>query len=340
MVRRAFTLVELLVVIAIIGILVALILPAVQSARENARRMECVNHLKQLSLGVYERENVFNSLPPGVVCGHIEDPVNGDRQANVGMHWILFLLPYIAGQDDFKRAVRCTRENRNTPANIHSYLQNNFFPAVLKCPSDPHKYPAPWQMLLTGGGIAIPSQGNSQDMQKGNYAASFGPRAYDSTAKQNVGAFKPVIGMRRTDGMKLSHFQDGTTNTILLLELLTVDSSRDSRGAWLSPTVGASVLSTHFPPNGGGYVQLGKVNERIAGCDEMAWNVDDSMKCVQANDITQMSFSRSKHRGGVNVAFADGRIKFVNDNVEIRTWQRLGAIADEYYNTDEEALDY
>src|SRR5262245_22393651 len=80
--RRAFTLVELLVVIAIIGVLVALLLPAVQAAREAARRMRCSNNLKQLSLGLHNYEDVHKTLPPA--------GINTNQ-----MSWLVLVLPYI-----------------------------------------------------------------------------------------------------------------------------------------------------------------------------------------------------------------------------------------------------
>ena len=131
--RRGFTLVELLVVIAIIGILIALMLPAIQAARESARRVTCVNHLAQLGVAVHNYQNAHEVLPPGVV-----NPDGPIQSLPKGYHysWIVQLLPYmeevnIFNHVDFKVGAY---DKANDPARAIRM-------GLLQCPSEPNGYP-------------------------------------------------------------------------------------------------------------------------------------------------------------------------------------------------------
>src|SRR6059058_3563002 len=92
--RFAFTLVELLVVIAIIGVLVALLLPAVQAAREAARRMQCSNHMKQIGLGIQNYHDTFNSLPYGARARYVNTTSTTPTNQNWGPNLYVAILPF------------------------------------------------------------------------------------------------------------------------------------------------------------------------------------------------------------------------------------------------------
>src|SRR3954469_9382671 len=96
--RLAFTLVELLVVIAIIGILVALLLPAVQSAREAARRMQCQNNVKQLGLALHNYHDVHKIFPPSSIWP-VESEIEKKNNGNLGANWVIMVLPYMEQQN-------------------------------------------------------------------------------------------------------------------------------------------------------------------------------------------------------------------------------------------------
>ena len=134
--RPAFTLVELLVVIAIIGILVALLLPAVQAAREAARRMQCSNNLKQIGLALHNFEGVHKFLPPGAVAGSTAtDAHNAFRiPTRVEHGWAIFLLPWLEQQGvydlyDLRRDWRAPQNRTARETDL----------AVFKCPTTPDR---------------------------------------------------------------------------------------------------------------------------------------------------------------------------------------------------------
>ena len=132
--KRAFTLVELLVVIAIIGVLVALLLPAVQAAREAARRSQCANNLKQLGVALHNFESTRKYLPPGAITG--STPTEAHQVFSVPVHmthgWTIFLLPYLEQQGVYDQYQLDqdwrTAENRDA--------RESLIPTLL-CPSTP-----------------------------------------------------------------------------------------------------------------------------------------------------------------------------------------------------------
>ena len=218
--RSGFTLVELLVVIAIIGILVALLLPAVQSAREAARRVQCQNHIRNLALAVLNYENQRNVLPPSSdaqVVGRYESKVA--IRSGTELSWIVRILPYIEEQQlfdqfDFEQSARLQDANL-TPQSAQ--------PVLLRCPSDT-ALGRFYQSRLAG----------SRRFGKGNYVAYASPEHVEC---------QPIAkGSLIHVPQPLSHVQDGTSKTLMLTEVRTRDELRDQRGAWTLSWVGASVL--------------------------------------------------------------------------------------------------
>ena len=228
--RRAFTLVELLVVIAIIGILIALLLPAVQSAREAARRMNCTNNLKQFGIAMHSYHDVFKCFPPAFMVYDDAGDVGG------GWAWGVFLMPYIEQsslQDTLSTTEYTLSQVISTPA-LLPMLQTQL--SVFKCPSSPMQ---PLREFLGSG---------SQMVATSNYTAcrGFYRYRYEITTppvEPNNGIF---YGESAT---KIRDVTDGASNTFAVGErtVLPVHAAQPKRWpSWCGPGglgIGATVSS-------------------------------------------------------------------------------------------------
>jgi prepilin-type N-terminal cleavage/methylation domain-containing protein len=195
--RSAFTLVELLVVIAIIGILVALLLPAVQSAREAARRTQCVNNLKQLALGAHNHHDTYKVLPNGGENWTFAPDYNANMVPEVKdmqrAGWGFQVLPFIEQQNLWQGS------NQTTIANKQIQAMGAVVPAFF-CPSRRNPQALPANASWYG-----PS---------GTYV--HGPTDYAGSNTENTGAIVQNVGLNSPlDSISMARITDGTSNTLL-----------------------------------------------------------------------------------------------------------------------------
>lgn len=323
--RSAFTLVELLVVIAIIGVLVSLLLPAVQAAREAARRMSCQNNLHNLALSVLNYESSHSDLPPSSQM----QPLSGGR-SGVSRGWVAYsgpqfsafvrILPYMEQQalyDQFDLSVSALEQDQNVKP---QEAQPNF----LLCPSD----------SAVGLFYESSSFSNGRSFAKGNYAAYCAPE-HAVSSKIWPGAL--VNGQQ-----SLSRIEDGTSNTVMLTEVRTRDEPTDHRGAWALDWPAATVLAMDMHGDVGAltniveqqidvpyrpgpqYVQYA-LTPNLApgnlGIDELRECNDpeeaelQGMQCTTGRQDYTAS-PRSLHVGGVNSTNVDGSVHFLNDDID------------------------
>jgi prepilin-type N-terminal cleavage/methylation domain-containing protein len=321
--RSAFTLVELLVVIAIIGVLVALLLPAVQSAREAARRMQCTNRQKQLVLAMHNYESTFGVFPTGTINHRpstdgagVDDPngKNGSGAAAIGGPWICLMLPYIEQprlHENFLRIIREKNEGVDWFGHA-SYVTTapigaEHLPAM-DCPSHPIVH----EQLQNGTGM--------EHLARGNYAACYGRRGYGvafTTDPSTGGMFG------NNHSIAVRDVTDGTTNTLAISELkyrlTSADgpSLQDSRGVWSYATMGGNVFSAQTGPNSA-------TPDRVWGCRNF---LPIGMPCSQGGSPYRDNFAaaRGYHPSGVVGGMADGSVRFFSNNIALGTWNALGS---------------
>jgi prepilin-type N-terminal cleavage/methylation domain-containing protein/prepilin-type processing-associated H-X9-DG protein len=293
--RPGFTLVELLVVIAIIGILIALLLPAIQAARESSRRSQCSNNLKQLGVAMHNYELAHKRLPPGA-----RYKSSGPGRGSI----FLFLLPYLeetalAGSINLNSA-NLDHDVGPSAANIASKNVATFL-----CPSDG------LEPLYKEQGIATH-----------NYAASRGPTAVYSNpgcsctlpAAWTALALAPLDDPNNFAGpftrvgsmAKLSQITDGLSKTIFFGEVRPGCSEHVSSG-WAYTNNGNGYCTTLIPIN----------------YDSCTQNATDLCKSP-CNWNTEVGF-RSAHSGGAQFLLGDGSVHFVLDSIEHQIYQYLGA---------------
>ncbi len=301
LIRKAFTLIELLVVIAIIGILIGLLLPAVQKVRDAAARLQCTNNLKQIGLAMMNYESTYRMFPAGYLDNLSINPMNPAATSNpdpvIGWGWGTLILPYLEQEPLFKSI------------NVNSIAMNNnsagavaFRKTVIKgflCPSDD-----------TGlNTFTI----NGFELAKGSYAGVNG--------QGELADFDSAFGLGmllRGRGVSISEVTDGLSNTLFVGER----SSKSAKQAvgmlpgictWVGALPGGD-LDGESPAL---YI-LGHTGDIT---DPHKPNTPQPDGFYHAEDFT------SKHSGGVNFLFGDGSVRFITDSINGQTWAKLGTRA-------------
>lgn len=320
--RRGFTLIELLVVIAIIAILVALLLPAVQQAREAARRTQCKNNLKQFGLALHNYHDTFGKFP-ALTFGTEANNNWGSEWRGNSVHTML--LPYLDQAPLYNR-YDVDRFWTHTNANFPNRVLGRTKIGMFQCPSDP--------------GIITNRDGGN------NYGASTGPNfGWEWDVRYVVGVFH----RRRSLGMR--DITDGTSNTIAFGEITKGDGDngkftlqkgdyvraqslaginrtkptraqletygqtclagtsnhRSTAGwTWVSPMMDDTGINTIAPPN---------------------WKYPNCHECggCGEGDARGVWPSRSYHTGGSQHTLADGAVRFISENIDFDMYQSLGS---------------
>ena len=328
-VRMGFTLIELLVVIAIIAVLIALLLPAVQAAREAARRIQCVNNMKQLGLAINNYHDTANSFPPGRIWAPSSTQAFPTILAGVqNTPWFVLMLPQFDQQPLFNAFnFALGSEGPNLPFPL-GFLANSTLEStkvgLFQCPSDninTYVFPAP----LNVGPLALAV------LTRGNYAASWGNtnwgQGQSSESILTTSYLQSAFG--HLGRITFASVTDGSSNTVFMSEVLQGTAS-DVRGLMWSVGAGSSSFNSRMTPNGtidtlgqfNGFDQLGDVTSCVN-------NPGQDLPCASTTNHgnnTAFSASRSRHAGGVNSLFGDGSVHFIKDSINPMTWIAVNSI--------------
>jgi len=262
--RTGFTLVELLVVIAIIGILIALLLPAVQAAREAARRSQCTNNLKQICLAVHNYHDTYKSFP----TGHIMNPGPGR-----GWAWSAMILPFVEQKplhDQFDFEVNPT--DAPNDALMSTVLESFRCPSAASTPETKNR--------------------DSQTFAITSYAGNCG--MFRESFNQNHDRKRKNGVFLRQDAIKFADITDGTSNTLMMGELIYNDFGWDG---YLYSRVNGS-------GNPGSTLCLVRMARRRI-------NPPDS-----ASQTVRREAFASEHPGGAQFGLCDGSVRFISDLIE------------------------
>jgi prepilin-type N-terminal cleavage/methylation domain-containing protein/prepilin-type processing-associated H-X9-DG protein len=335
--RRAFTLIELLVVIAVISVLIALLLPAVQSAREAARRMQCSNNLHQLGIAFFNYEGPYGGFPPGTILA-AWPPDKSIPPGNYRWGVLAFLTPFLEQTSVFN-ALNFSfplygRASTTPPSQVYpaNHTAVNVMISLFLCPSDR------MERITTADGFL------------GGYGREFTPSNYQFCEGSGVGAGDETLadGAFRLNSMsRTQDFTDGLSNTAFASESVLGKGGQrfyaSSAVAW-DPFVvysqvawNGSAITTITP-------ETCQAPKTIGPLRMFSW-VDGNLSLGMYNHhyppnpkqmdclITFQSVTygwkaaRSRHPGGVNILFGDGSVRFAKDTTDQTVWQALGTRA-------------
>ncbi len=283
---RGFTLIELLVVIAIIAVLIALLLPAVQSSREAARRIQCVNNLKQIGLALHNYHDALSILPPGYIA--VSKFIDGETDTAPGWSWASMILPQL------DQAPLYSSINVYLPiqAAANTTATQTILSAFL-CPSD--QLPAGGTFPVTDGlGNAVATVAPS------SYAASTGSDAADvALGLNNDGSGNGLFC--RNSGVRIAAITDGTSQTIAILER----AWGDTEGTWTGAVAGGFVLRGPLNPcPGSAFATYLAPCLVLAHCHLLNTNADTD---------SGLDDPSSFHPSGANALFTDGSVHFLRN---------------------------
>ncbi len=319
---RGFTLVELLVVIAIIGVLIALLLPAVQAARESARRSQCSNNLKQIALAMHNFQDTYQKLPNGARDGDHRIPDSLDACCNsrtrYGWSWLYHVLPFLEQKPVSDLATDGDDPPLTNPSSGQNSKENVVAQAMIPtyyCPSR-----------------RIPEPIGSGRFYRSDYAGNAGEREVGPTIRnsRSNGGMRGVIIQTDRGKTRTELIGDGSSNTIMVSEKALNpksagndggDNERWNNAGWDEDVIrfGAGLRTINGAPTPYGIPPIpdSSATQYING----AWT---TVKDPSGYSWGQWHpFFGSSHPGGVNAAMADGSVRLISFTIQQEIMRRL-----------------
>jgi prepilin-type N-terminal cleavage/methylation domain-containing protein/prepilin-type processing-associated H-X9-DG protein len=297
---RGFTLVELLVVIAIIGVLVALLLPAVQAARESSRRMSCQNNIRQFGLALHAHHDAREVFPVGAQGNVLPYPMPDPPVTTTvaGTSWLVFILPYIEQQALFEQ-YDFTRPYNHSATNGVVGCQKV---KIMHCPSGAQQRAGNNEVGLIGtSNVACYSTHYYGNMgPNGNLTYAGKTFIYSvSGSGNNIISSAGVLGQNTTN--RLADIVDGTSNTLLVGERSNMEPSGvNSYRSWVRGSSGS-----------------------VSGCKNIT-NPINSTNYNGSNNFNDISFG-SEHARGTNFVMADGSVRYLTQMIDMSAYKAAGS---------------
>jgi prepilin-type N-terminal cleavage/methylation domain-containing protein/prepilin-type processing-associated H-X9-DG protein len=295
-IRAAFTLVELLTVVAIIGVLVGLLLPAVQAAREAARRTSCTNNMKQWGLAMHSHHDVSKHFPYGTTRSHpAGTEVASVKYSPARRTFVISLWPYLEALDLYSQynLRLCYYESPNdelcgTP--ISTYY----------CPSD------------------RPIAKDSQGFCAANYLLNWGPTKFTGAGRKAPFGWLAgkTFNNNKPYSTRIAKITDGTSKTLLMSEVVVQpqdDGPQDTRSRRFNDVSGGGFMARNTPNS--------SVDDDLEHCAPY-------LPCRISHRTDISLAARSRHNGGVVVAMCDGSTRFINDTIDVSAWRALSTMAE------------
>lgn len=348
-----FTIVELLVVMAVVGVLVSISIPAVQSAREAARRTQCRNHLKQIGIALHSYHESHAALPPGTISRfHKAEEAFDTIISSGGFYsisnsspetpWMFHVLPQLElraeakrfdwnvgtfGHVDLRPPWYVSGINRNADVMSRGY-------PVFQCPSDrdtEFEYDV-------GALLSLSAPLPALSARRSNYVANWGNTNWqqdadlngDGIPEWNVTFLESPFSRGRS--IRFRHVTDGLDNTVFLAEVVK-GTGVDARGAGVLSLPGGSLYMSRFPPNSTRDL-FGVLPKTGPGSgDQMPFPATcqpaPRLPCsFQPVPKLSVAGAKSSHSGGVFVLVGSGRVSFVSDSIDHDVWLGIHGISD------------